>query len=330
MSGANSLLWACWGCCLLVSFVLSGLEAGLFALQRARLQHQARRGRSSAQLLLRFLNQPEQLLWTLFLGNTLMNFTILVWVLMVLETFVGERPVLFWGGYGAAVFAFYTLFDLLPKTLFRLYPHRMSNAVVGPVRVVHRLFRPVVWLIERGAGVLLGWKREPVMTGQWFGNREELRVIMQESVRGITTEEHQLINRVLDLHNVTVRLVMKPMAMTVTLTMDTPLRAAMILCREKGRTRFPVWDASDGVRRVAGLLDMSTLIYRDDLELEGSIARFVRPTVFLDAELPVEKAVQRMRRSGQHLAIVVGSDQRELGILTLHDALTRMFGEGEF
>ena len=330
MSGADPLLWVCWGLCLVVSFVLSGMEAGLFALQRPRLQHQARRGRSSAQLLLRVLNQPEQLLWTLFLGNTLMNFTILVWVLMVLETRLGGQPALFWGGYALAVFAFYTLFDLLPKTLFRLYPHRMCTAVVGPVRVVHRVFRPAVWLIERGAKTLLGWNQERVMAGQWFGSREELRVLMQESARGITTEEHQLINRVLDLHNVTVRQVMKPMAMAVTLTMDTPLREATALCREKRLTRFPVWDVVDGIRRVAGVLDISALIYRDDLEMEGSIARWVRPTVFLNAELPVEKAVRRMRRGGQHLAMVVGADQRELGILTLHDALTRMFGEGEF
>jgi CBS domain containing-hemolysin-like protein len=41
----------------------------------------------------------------------------------------------------------------------------------------------------------------------------------------------------------------------------------------------------------------------------------------------MEVALRRMQRSGQRLAIVLGRDRREIGILSLEDVLKVMFGE---
>jgi CBS domain containing-hemolysin-like protein len=41
----------------------------------------------------------------------------------------------------------------------------------------------------------------------------------------------------------------------------------------------------------------------------------------------LEDALRRMQRSGHHLAIVVGPDQRERGLVTLQDVLRTAFGE---
>jgi putative hemolysin len=60
--------------CLLLSFLLSGMEAGVFALNRLRVRRLARAGKPSAKLLQRFLEKPEKFLWTILVGNTLANF----------------------------------------------------------------------------------------------------------------------------------------------------------------------------------------------------------------------------------------------------------------
>jgi len=307
------------------------MEAGVFALNRVRLRLQVRSGRKSAMRLMKFLRNPEQFLWTLFIGNTLANFFILAWVLMVLDDYLSRWPVALWLTFAVVVFDFYTLFDLLPKTLFRAAPNRFCTAVSGPVRFVHIGLRPLVKFVEWGATVFLGWRHESALAGLLFGNREELRVIMQESARGFTSDERQLINRVLDLHSVTARQLMKPMQLAVTVNMDAVLSDVLTLSRKRGLTRFPVWDVRSGRRSIAGMLDLDSVVYRDDLEPAATIARFVKPAVYLDENLPVEKALRRMRRSGQQLAVVVvGRDQRELGILALQDVLTRIFGEMNF
>src|SRR5450755_2339205 len=73
----NILSWSFLGLCLLLSFLLSGMEAGVFALNRLRIRRLARAGRPSAKLLQGFLENPEKFLWTILVGNTLANFVIL-------------------------------------------------------------------------------------------------------------------------------------------------------------------------------------------------------------------------------------------------------------
>src|ERR1700678_585061 len=82
---ANFFNWLMLGLCLLASFLFSGMEAGVFALNRLRIRRLARVGKPSAKLLNRFLERPERFLWTILVGNTLANFIILGWILAELH-----------------------------------------------------------------------------------------------------------------------------------------------------------------------------------------------------------------------------------------------------
>src|SRR5580698_210959 len=83
--------------CLSMSFLLSGMEAGVFALNRLRIRRLARNNQRSAQILNRFLEQPERFLWTILVGNTLANFIILGWILAELHgLFLGEPHARAW------------------------------------------------------------------------------------------------------------------------------------------------------------------------------------------------------------------------------------------
>src|SRR5277367_2405462 len=117
--------WFVLAICLVLSFLLSGMEAGVFALSRLRVRRLARAGRPSAKLLNRFLENPEKFLWTILVGNTLANFLILGFTLAKIhEWLLGSRV---WdiAVFAAAVFLFYTFFDLLPKMLFRAFPNQL-------------------------------------------------------------------------------------------------------------------------------------------------------------------------------------------------------------
>src|SRR4051812_44144428 len=80
----HALIWLIFLACLALSFLLSGMEAGVFALSRMRIRQQMRAGRKSARLLHRYLENPENFLWTILVGNTLANFVILGLILKAL------------------------------------------------------------------------------------------------------------------------------------------------------------------------------------------------------------------------------------------------------
>src|SRR5215471_9016926 len=77
------LVWLVFALCLVLSFILSGMEAGVFALSRLRIRRQIRAGRRSAQVLQDYLDHPENFLWTILVGNTVANFLILGWLIVL-------------------------------------------------------------------------------------------------------------------------------------------------------------------------------------------------------------------------------------------------------
>jgi len=103
---------------LALSFLLSGMEAGVFALSRLRIRQFMRAGKPRAKVLHGYLEEPEDFLWTILVGNTLSNFVVFGLLVLVLHVRLGQRPVLFLAAFLASVFLFYTTCDLLPKTGF--------------------------------------------------------------------------------------------------------------------------------------------------------------------------------------------------------------------
>jgi CBS domain containing-hemolysin-like protein len=320
------LNWAVLLFCAALSFMLSGMEAGVFALSRVRIRQHMRAGRGSARLLHRWLEHPENFLWTIFVGNTLVNFIVLWGLFVVLYHALHEHRWLFGLALVGAVFLFYALLDLLPKMLFRQFPNRLCLLLARPFRFVHIAMWPLVALVEWGSTLLLRWRGGKVFKGQLFGNREEFRQMMQDSAQDFTTEERAMINRVLDLQTQTLQAVTTPIAVAVTVTAETKLGDFLGMCRDRGRTRFPVWDVRDGRRRIVGLIDLDQVIYRADLRPDRMVGEFLQAAMYLEENVRVEDALRRMRRAGQMLAIVM-RDRREVGIVSMQDILSKVFGE---
>ena len=315
------------GLCLLLAFLLSGMEAGVFALNRLRVRRLARTGNAQAQILHGFLEQPEKFLWTILVGNTLVNFFILGWIIAKLHEGLVGHPLWFCALLVVIVFGFYAFADLLPKMLFRAYPNRLCLASANVVRFVHLALAPLVFLVERVSQFFLRRRGSRTFTGRLFGNREELRAVMAEAAQALTSEEHAMVNRVLDLQHFTVAQITIPMAKTFSLEVASPVRAALPLAREKNLSRLPVWETRDGQKRIAGMLDVSALLFVENLDVEKTAGEFMSPALFLDDDTRLEIALRRLQRAGQRLAIVLARDGRETGVVALEDILKLMFGE---
>ncbi len=324
--GEYLLLALCFG----ASFLLSGMEAGVFALNRLRIRRLARNHQRSAQILNRFLEKPERFLWTILVGNTLANFIILGWMLAQLhEWFLGAAHQTQWivSLFAVLVFLFYTFFDLLPKMLFRAHPNALCLSAARVFRIINFLLGPLVLLVENVSQAILHWSGGVAFKGQLFGNREEMRAVMRQSGQALTDDEHTMVNRILDLQNYTVGQIASPLAKVVAVEAATPLRTAIELSRQNDFSRLPVWELRDGQRRVAGLLDVGPLLYRQTLELDKPASAYMIPAVFVNEGIRLEVALRLIQRAGQRVAIVLSRDRTEVGIVGVRDILKVMFGE---
>src|SRR5580698_10255254 len=168
-------IWVLLALCLCASFLLSGMEAGVFALSRLHVRGLAREGRPSAKLLHGFLERPENFLWTILVGNTLANFVVLGLALMEIYGWLAGHRILIVIVFAVVVFLFYTLLDLLPKIFFRAYANQLCLAVAPVFRLVHIVLRPLVWMVEGVSNMVLRWTGGRTFTGRLFGSREEMR-----------------------------------------------------------------------------------------------------------------------------------------------------------
>jgi len=324
---SDLFIWILLVASVVVSFLSSGMEAGVFALSRLRIRQQMRLGRRSARLLHAYLENPENFLWTILVGNTLANLYILGWLVMMLYHVLTAYPVGFAVVYFVVAIVFYALSDLLPKMLFRSFPTRLCILLARPFQLIHLVLRPLVAVVEGVSDLLLRWRGGNVFTGRLFGNREELRLLMQESAQELTSEERTMINRVLDLASLTVRQAATPLSQAAVIRADEPIDRALALARERKLTRLPVMAPRDGQERVVGLLNINTLLFNPPPGPNVRVGDALKPALFLEEDLRLELALQRMQRSGQRLGIVLGRDRRENGIISLEDILKVMFGE---
>ncbi len=308
-----------------VTFCCSGMEAGVFAMSRLRIRHQMRAGKRAAAVLHGFLEDTEGFLWTILLGNTLANYVATILIVSLLHDALIGIPILFLSALFASVFALYAFADLLPKTLFRQFPNRLCLALARPFRILHLGMAPLVALVAWLANLLLRITGGRRFSGRLFGSREELRQLMQESGQAISGMEQAMVNRVLDLQNLTVGRLALPLDKAVVATTVTPVTDLLAMCRQSGLTRMPLRDEKTG--RVVGIFSLRASIYQSGFDPAGRAGAFLQPAVYLDEAIRLEVALQRFRSSGQRLAIVLDRDRREVGIIAFQDILRFMFGE---
>src|SRR5262249_7109694 len=140
-------------------------------------------------------------------------------------------------------------------------------------------------------------------TGRLFGSRDELRIVMQESSQGLTTDERAMINRVLDLQNLSVGQITVPLSRVVTVPVHAPVSELLNSVRERGFNLVPVWRQEGGRPRIAGVVSVRSLLFADSLDPQKPVGQFLKPALFLHQEMRLEVALRHLQRTGQRLAI---------------------------
>ena len=310
-----------------MAFLLSGMEAGVFTLSRFRIRRMARQGQRRAAQLQGYLDDTERFLWTILVGNALALFVVVTVVSLELQRWFAGRPVAFWAAVVGVLLLLYVFADLLPKLLFRRFPNRLTLWGVGPFRFISVVLTPVVWATKWVSGRLLRLTGGQAFTGRLFGTRAELRQAIEESAPALSREELTLINRILDLQSLRVRDVLTPMDRALTLPAAGTVADLLDAVRRRRVSFVPLWQETPRGRRVLGVVSVARILFDERVEAGASLSRLVEPALFVDADMRLEGTLRSMQRARQRLAVVLDSERREIGVVTLNDMLRAMFGE---
>ena len=176
------MIWIAIALCLLVSFIFSGIEAGIFSVSRVRLAHQAKQKEPAALKLERLLSRPDRLLITVLIVTNFANISALILVSTALVERFGKN------GYWVALAIYLPVFllglELLPKSLFRRFPYRALAALAEPLRLANLLLSPM-HLVGEAVQRFVGGK-EDALQQRLFLAREDFKYLAEEGERAGT------------------------------------------------------------------------------------------------------------------------------------------------
>jgi len=218
--------------------------------------------------------------------------------------------------------------ELVPKTLALERAERLALAVALPIHIFYRVFKAPITLLDRSGGVVVRWlglHSSAQHTAAY--TEDELRHLVGLSHKSghLIEDERQLIYNVFDFTEASVESVMVPR--TEIEALDAELSAAEMLdvFEQTGYSRMPVYrDSLDNITGIVLLKNLSRVVRRGGDE---SLEQFIRPAVFIPTAVKLNDALRTLRRSNEHMALVVDEHGGVEGLVTLEDLLEELVGD---
>lgn len=308
--------------CLAGQAFFSGSEIALMGADRLILQARAEEGDAAAARVLAMLKTPTRLVGTCLAGVALSSVTGTTVATSLAARFT-DRPSLF----VAAVLPIVTviLCELIPKSAFHHHATVWAPRLVVPLTFISKLLTPALWVLERltaGLYRLLGVKAE----GDGV-RREDIQLLLDSSPSGdIRAEEREMILRVFNFSETTVRDAMVPLIEVVGVPETATVADAIAVALESGFSRLVVYRKR--VDRIVGIVMHSDLMFAADNQAPVSSIMH-SDLVYAPETKRVDQLFLDLRRRRQRIAVVVDEYGGGVGLISIEDILEELVGDIE-
>jgi putative hemolysin len=304
-----------------------------YAVVTARRSALARHGGRRAVAALRLMDDPVRVISTVQVGITALGIV----TGAVAEPLVGEllgdaipKTVSFVLAFTVVTYLSVLLGELIPKALALDRAERLAMLVARPVEVIGLALRPVVWLLQASARILLKpFGIDEVVAGDAIRSADELRALVDEaeSTGVIPLAQEELLHNVFDFADREARDIMVPAPdiawLDAALDPDTAVARAL----ETAHSRLLVGRGSlDRLVGVVGLRDLTAAARTGEHETIEPLARI--PLV-IPATKDLGALLRELREGHQSVAVVVSEYGATEGLVTVEDILEEIVGEIE-
>jgi putative hemolysin len=324
------LLWSIASLALLtaMSALCSGLETGLYAVDRVRLQIRAEEGDRRARRLLAAAARPATTVAALLVANNIVNYFVSVsassaldHVLPVSQDVVRRlvdtaviTPILFVFG------------DLGPKDAFLRRPTLLMRRYEPALTFVRSLgalvATPLLALAER-----FGGGRGGAHEASRFDRAAIGRLLSEEAeIAGLSPAQRRLATRVLQLRQARVEERMTPVSKVAEVSTDASAAEVVRVGVQARKSRLPV--RAPGAAAYAGYVsvtDAAVVAGEDDEHAPGFAEARLHGLPRVLARTEVGKALVGFQRRRKPIMQVVDADGRATGLLAASDLVDALF-----
>ncbi|WP_243421113.1 HlyC/CorC family transporter [Pseudoflavonifractor phocaeensis] len=306
----------------ILSAYFSATETAFTSLNRIRLKSKADAGDRRATLTLKLVDNYDNLLSTILVGNNIVNLSAssLATVLFteglrlrngaVISTVVITLVVLIFG-------------EVSPKSLSKEYPESFAMFSAPIMRVLMVILTPVNFLFSLLKRLLSKVFHQEGDNGI---TEEELVTMVDqaESEGGLDQHESKLIRSAIEFNDMEVDEILTPRVDIVAVEDTDTMEDVAQAFAESGYSRLPVYHEDvDDIIGVIHEKDFHAARYRGIEDLKS----ITGPVLYTTGNTKISELLRILQREKGHLAIVVDEYGGTEGLVTLEDIVEELVGE---
>ncbi len=308
---------------LLMSAFFSASETAFSTVNKIRLRHEADKGNKKAARALKIAENFDKTLTTILVGNNIVNILSASLGTIIFTELFGQAGV----GISTAVLTVLVLTfgEILPKSIAKEMPEKLSLAFCGPLNFLIWILTPVsavFMLLKKAVSKMNKSAAQPSVT------EDELKYIINEiEEEGVLEEqESDLVKSALEFDEKTVEQILVPRVRVCAVDKDSDIAEVRDKFISEGYSRMPVYDQTiDNIIGIITEKDFFRLILsNNDVHSIESIIQ--KPLHFTEFML-ISEALREMQRTKQHIAVVNDQYGGTCGIVTMEDIMEELVGE---
>ena len=298
-------------------------ETAFASASRNKIKTAADRGDSRAETALYVLDHFDRAISTLLIGTNIVHIAAASLVTVAVTRLWGLNAV----SISTIVTTIVVFFagEMLPKSIAKKYPERLSKATAPSLRFFMLLFWPVsslLTLIGRGAAALTKGDPEISVT------EDELYDIIEDMTEEGSLDEEQgdLISSALQFGEVTVESILTPRVDLEAIDIEDSLEEILSQVKSQNHSRLPVYEKS--IDNIIGILQIRRFIksyLREGQSLD--LRALLDEPFFIHQSTNIDELLPLMSKNRANMAVVTDNYGGTLGIVTVEDILEELVGE---
>jgi len=311
---------------ILLSAFFSGSETALVGLSRLRLHHQVRQKKHKADLIQKTIQQPDQYLGAILVGNNFVNIACASIATGTAIHYFGEEQGILIATI-AVTLVLLVFSETLPKTYAAVSSEKVSYFIIRPIRFCMIIFYPLIKTVTFISNSILSLFGVKVKRNRISLSEEELRTVINISQASgtLSKEKEELLQSIFKLDVQKVKDIYTPRNQMVMVEAgESPERVAQII-EKTPFSRIPVYEKHKD--NILGILYTKDFLKNYCRSKDFDIKPLIRKASFVPELQNVRNLVRHFQKNRVHVAIVVNEYGGIEGLVSLEDALEEIVGD---
>ena len=300
---------------LLLCAFFTASETAYVSSNRLKIYLQSRRDPKNK--MLRLLTDAQKVLIITLVGTNVVMVACSSLAVLIFSPHLEESVLVFLTTAVLLIFG-----EILPKSIARQMPNRMSRAISRPLNLSYFLLYPLIKIAEivsqnlvemfgGGSGDLIA-----------FFKKQDLEILLREysSAESVSERDRILVNRALRITDKRVNDVMIPRMDIVGLDVGIDIQEVKKAFISTGFSRLPIYD--DDIDHIVGFI-YALEMFSGNVSLKD----MMRPAYYVPETTKAIDALQQLQGAEISIAIAIDEHGGTAGLVTLEDIVEELFGD---